>query len=73
MRPDDVSSLAVKLDFAIGQIDRLTGEVASARSEMAAMRSEFDQSKGAVRFIKWCAGLAAAAAAVWAAMHGIKP
>lgn len=52
------------------QIVELTRTVEVLTASMGDLSSAWNNAKGIVSFIKWCAGLAASIAVVWAAIHG---
>jgi hypothetical protein len=66
MPQDDISALNAKMDFLIGKTKE-QGE------QLANLQRQFDQSRGALGLIKTCVWLAGIAAAVWAALHGVRP
>lgn len=64
--PEDTAALSAKVDMLIEEVRQL-------RAEQRAMKTDFDQSKGAVRLIKWSTAFAAAVATIWASIHlGVK-
>lgn len=63
---EDTAGLEAKVDMLLqhqAEQDRMLRE----------LKSDFDQSRGALRLVKICAALAAAAATVWAAIHMGRP
>lgn len=69
MPQDDISALNAKIDYLIG------AQKEQGR-QLAELKTQFDESKGALSLVKWAAhvsiGLATIATMVWAAFHGAK-
>lgn len=64
--PDDLSALSVKVDLMMAKIDE-------QGRQLTLLKSDFDQSRGALRLIKISAAISVAVATVWAVIHGMKP
>lgn len=61
----NVAALNAKLDFMLGQQKKLT-------SKLDSLQDQFNQSKGALWFLKFAVGVGAAGASIWAIIHGVK-
>lgn len=73
MPQDDTSALNTKMDFLVDELrnlrDDMKSDMKSVREEMSHMKSEFDQSRGAVRLIKFAVWTAGIVATLWAVFH----
>ena len=66
----EIASLPSEYQVLARYIDALHAEQAEQISEM---RRAFETGKGALSVIKWSAGLGAAIAVIWGAIHGNAP
>jgi hypothetical protein len=66
MPQDDISSLSAKIDFLIDTVNKQDGKISH-------LQRQFDQSKGALGFIKIAAVVGAGFATMWAVIHGFRP
>jgi len=60
--PEETSGLEAKVDM-------LLRRQADQERMIRELKSDFDQSRGAVRLIKFCAVIATGLAGVWASVH----
>ena len=66
----EIASLPPEYQVLARYIDALHAEQAEQIGEM---RRAFETGKGALSVIKWAAGLGAALAVIWGAVHGQVP
>jgi len=67
MPQDDISALNAKVDLLIDAQKQQS-------KQLAELKTQFDESKGALSLVKWAAhisiGLGTIAVAIWATLHG---